>query len=154
MITASRLLPLITVAAAALGSASLAQTTDHGVVPDDMLTLVVGTRFVGPAAQEASPKNQFSDARIPLSDFNETDHCIDQQALEAAQEYFTTLGRVMGKAGHYYFVPDEHIKKSVAMCERLHRGPPKAWNEGRIKIIAFGQVVPTVDAPTLEKSIR
>jgi hypothetical protein len=119
-----------------------------------MLTLVVGTRFIGPIAEGASAKTQFTSARIPLADFNETDHCIDQQALEAAQEYFTTLGRVVGRAGHFYFVPDEPIEKAVAMCERLHRRPPQVWKETAVKIIAFGQVVPTVNAPALEASIR
>lgn len=129
-------------------------SADPGVVADDMLTLVVGTRFVGPTAEGTSAKSQFTDARIPLSAFNDTDHCVDQSALEVAKEYFATLGRVMGKAGHYYFVPDAEIKKSVAMCERLYGRPPQAWVESKTKVIAFGKVVPTVDAPALEKAVR
>jgi hypothetical protein len=43
-----------------------------------------------------------------------------------AQNDVTSLGRVLGKAGHSYCVPDTEIRKSVSMCERLHRVPPKA----------------------------
>lgn len=128
--------------------------SDPGVVPDDMLTLVVGTHFVTASSDRASPRTLFTDARIPLAAFNETDHCVDQQALEVAKEYFTTLGRIMGKAGHYYFVPEDEIKKAVSMCERLHHSRPKAWIDKATSIIAFGRVVPTVEAPALEESIR
>lgn len=127
---------------------------DTGVVPDDDLTLVVGTRFVGPSPDGTTAKAQFDDARIPLSAFNETDHCVDQSALEVAKEYFTTLGRVMGKAGHYYFVPEDQIKTSVQMCERMHASPPKAWVDDKTKVIAFGRVVPTTEAPALEETLR
>lgn len=127
--------------------------TDHGVVPDDLLTLVVGTRFVAAPTDDLSAKTLFHDARIPLATFNETDDCIDQSSLKVAQDYFTTLGRVMGKAGHYYFVPKAEIEKSVTMCERLHGRPPQALTE-KTKIIAFGKVVPTAEAPPLENSIR
>ena len=141
-------------------SAALAQTpprsalTDPEVVPDDMLTLVVATHFVAPSANSISARAQFTDARIPLSAFNETDHCVDQRALEIAKEYFTTLGRVLGKAGHYYFVPEAEIEKSVLICEKLHRRPPQAWVDKKTKVIAFGKVVPTADAPALERSVR
>lgn len=117
------------------------------------MTLVVGTRFVSPSVQ-TSARALFTDARIPLSAFNETDHCIDQQALELAKEYFATLGRVLGKAGHYYFVPEDEIKKSVSICERLHHKPPQVWTAKGTRIIAFGRVVPTTEAPALEESIR
>src|SRR5690606_14255655 len=93
---------------------------NSGVVPDDALTLVVGTRFVGPSGEGVSARAQFTDSRIPLAALNETDHCVDQHALEVAKEYFETLGRVMGKAGHYYFVPEAEISKSVSMCEKQH----------------------------------
>ena len=119
-----------------------------------MLTLVVGTRFVTPPASEMSAKELFTDARIPLGAFNETDRCIDQTALEVAQDYFTNLGRVLGKAGHYYFVPEDEIKKAVSMCEKMHGRAPQAWVETQTKVIAFGRVVPTADAPALEGSIR
>lgn len=137
-------------------TAAVAQSTlaDHGVVPDDMLTIVVGTRFVAPPAKELSAKELFTDARIPLSAFNETDHCVDQSALEVAKEYFATLGRVLGKAGYYYFVPEAEIEKAVSMCERMHRQPPKAWTGNKTKIIAFGKVVPDSEAAALEKSVR
>ena len=127
---------------------------DHGVVPDDLLTLVVGTHFVKPTAEGTTAKAQFTEARIPLADFNDTDTCIDQSMLEVAKEYFTTLGRMMEKAGHYYFVPDAEIRKSAAMCERMHQQPPKAWVDGETKIIAFGRVVATEDAPALERTLR
>lgn len=136
------------------GRAQSPPSPDTRVVPDDELTLVVGTRFVGPSPEGTSAKAQFDDARIPLSEFNETDHCVDQSALEIAREYFATLGRLMGKAGHYYFVPEAEIKKSVAMCERMHANPPKAWAGSKTQIIAFGKVVPTADAPALEQSVR
>ncbi len=127
---------------------------DPGVVPDDMLTLVVGTRFVTPSDDTASPRKLFNSARIPLAAFNDTDHCVDQTALELAKEYFTNLGRLAGRAGIYYFVPDEEIEKSVSMCERLYHRPPQAWVDNKTKIIAFGQVVPTTSAPALEESLR
>ncbi len=128
--------------------------TDTGVVPDDLLTLVVGTRFVTASTNQASLKAQFSDARIPMAAFNETDTCIDQRALEAAQDYFATLGRALGKAGYYYLVPDEDVAKFVSACETTHGQPPKAWVRDKIKIVAFGRVVPTDSASALEESIR
>ena len=135
-------------------SPSLQTFSDPAVVPDDMLTLVVGTRFVSPAAGELSARVQFIEARIPLAAFNETDHCVDQSALEVAKEYFTSLGRVLGKAGHYYFVPEDAIRKAALMCERLHGRPPQAWVDATTKVIAFGKVVPTADARALEESVR
>lgn len=146
----------------ALGAAAFSQsaprrpTADSGVVPDDMLTLVVGTHFV-PApdgADAPSAHALFTRARIPLAAFNETDRCIDQAAVEVAQEYFTALGRLLGKAGHYYFVPDDAVEKSAIMCERLHRKPPHAWNASKTKILAVGRVVPTSEAPALEQTLR
>ena len=139
------------------GGAARAQSPappDTGVVPDDDLTLVVGTRFVGPSPEGTSAKAQFDDARIPLSKFNETDHCVDQTALEIAKEYFTTLGRMVGKAAQYYFVPEAEIRKAIATCERMHASPPKAWVDSKTQIIAFGKVVPTTDAPALEETLR
>jgi hypothetical protein len=134
-------------------SASHAQGS-AGVTPDDELTLVVGTRFVKPAPAAASAKAQFSEARISTDDFNDTDHCLDQGALEVAKEYFITLGRTLGKAGFFYYVPEPEIKKLIVMCTRLHRTPPKAWVEAETEIIAFGKVVPDADAPELERAIR
>lgn len=154
----SLLLALIsTLSAAALAqSASTPPSTAPGIVPDDMLTLVVGTRFV-PAptgADTPSAHALFTHARVPLASFNETDHCIDQAALEVAQEYFTALGRLLGKAGHYYFLPDDAVAKSALMCERLHHTPPQAWNASKTKILAIGRVVPTAEAPALERTLR
>lgn len=147
------LLGLIAIAATLQVSPSLGQGTP-GVTPDDQLTLVVGTRFVKPAPAAASAKAQFSEARISTDDFNDTDHCLDQGALEVAKEYFITLGRTLGKAGFFYYVPEPEIKKLIAMCTRLHRSPPKAWVEAETEIIAFGKVVPDADAPKLERAIR
>ena len=107
---------------------------DPGVIPDDELTLVVGTRFVTAADGEATAKAQFMTARIPLSQFNETDHCVDQVALDLAKEYFTTLGRMMGKAGQFYFLPEDQIKRSVESCEKQHGAPPQAWIESKTKV--------------------
>lgn len=145
--------------AASAASAAFAQTApqtpaDPGVVSDDDLTVVVGTRFVAPSSEGLSAKAQFTDARIPLSAFNETDHCVDQQALEMAKDYFNTLGRLLGKAAQFYFVPDADVRKLVSMCEKQHGLPPRAWADNKTKIIAFGAAVPTADAPALERSIR
>lgn len=153
-VTVARLCSCALVLSISEARAQSPPSTDTGVVPDDELTLVVGTRFVGPSPEGTSAKAQFDFARIPPSEFNETDHCVDQSAIEIAQEYFATLGRVMGKAGHYYVVPEAEIKKSVAMCERIHTQPPKAWVESKTQIIAFGRVVPTVKAPALEQSVQ
>ena len=141
-------------ASTGMAQAQAPPAREPGVVPDDRLTLVVGTRLVSSSEPGASARSLFTQARIPLSSFNETDHCIDQGALEVAQEYFNSLGRLLGKAGHYYFVPDANIKMIAAMCERMHGRPAAAWAELKTSIIAFGQVVPTADAPTLEKNIR
>ena len=125
-------LPLSLGLVLALGAVAFAQpastqpAADPGVVPDDMLTLVVGTRFV-PApdgADAPSAHALFTRARIPLSAFNETDHCIDQAALEVAQEYFTALGRLLGKAGHYYFVPTTQWR-SPRSCARGCTASPR-----------------------------
>lgn len=121
---------------------------------EEDLTLVVGTRFVPPGANGISPKARFEAARIPLSAFNETDHCVDQRALEVAMDYFNNLGPALGKAGHYYFVPDAELFKAASMCERMHGKPPQAWTETKTHVIAFGRIVPTADAPALERSIR
>lgn len=132
-------------------SVSLAQTSS----PDaEMLTLVVGTHFVTQTVGEKSPRAQFNDERVPLSAFNATDHCIDQRALELAREYFDALGRALEKAAYYYFIPDDDIGASVENCEKLHGGPPHAWVEKKTKIIAFGKVVPTTEAPAIEESLR
>lgn len=135
-------------------SSPLQPLTDPGVVPDEMLTLVVATRFVSPPEDGMTAKAQFTDARIPLSKFNATDHCVDQRALQLAKEYFTNLGRVLGKAGHYYFVPDDEIRQTATKCEKVHHLAPKAWIDKKTSVIAFGRVVPTRDAPTLERSVR
>lgn len=156
-VTLALLSSLILVASAASGYAQTGEArpaASTGVVPDDMLTLVVGTRFVRPAADGLSAKAQFTNERIPISDFNDTDHCLDEQALDIAKEYFTNLGRLLGKAGHFYFVPETEIKKSLSICKKLYKSPPKAWVDKTTKIIAFGKVVPTADAPALEKAVR
>ncbi|WP_439543252.1 hypothetical protein [Hyphomicrobium sp.] len=145
---------LVGVSAVLAQSPSLQTFSAPTDVSDDMLTIVVGTRFVASSAADKSARAQFNDERIPLSAFNETDHCVDQRALELAQEYFNTLGPVLGKAGHYYFVADDEISKSVAACEKLHGRPPQAWVSDKTKVIAFGRVVATEDAPALEKSLR
>lgn len=156
LVVALSIAALASVASPVLSQALPSRTpsADQLAVPDDMMTLVVGTRFVAPSGNNASARALFTGSRIPLTAFNETDNCIDQQALELAKEYFTTLGRVLGRAGHYYYLPDDEIRKSAVMCERLHHKPPRAWVGNGTKIISFGQVVPTTDAPALEESIR
>ncbi len=147
----------LAVLTALLGSFPLAnaqQVIDSSDVPDDMLTIVVGTRFVSAPEGEISPRLLFTDRRIPLDRFNETDHCIDDSALEMAKTYFETLGRMLAKAGYYYIIPDADVMKSIATCENIKGQPPQAWVEKKTKIIAFGRVVPTTEAPALEQSIR
>ncbi len=140
--------------AAALGiSAAGAQETKVEIPADSEMTLVTGTRFVTVAAGETTAKAQFTDARVPLSAFNKTDHCIDERALEVATEYFNNLGRELAKAGHYYFVPNGEVAAIAAACERQH-GAPQAWAAGKTDIIAFGRIVPTVLAADVEKEIR
>lgn len=145
---------LVGAPAALAQSPSPEAPNEAGARADDDLTLVVGTRFVAPAKAGASPRAQFTDARIPLSAFNETDHCVDQRALEIAMDYFNNLGHALGKAGHFYFVPDAELEKSASMCERLHGRPPRAWVTRTTKVIAFGKVLPTADAPALERALR
>lgn len=118
------------------------------------LTLVVGTRFVGPTPVGTPANTQFTDARIPLTALNDTDHCVDQSSLETATAYFNSLGHMLTKAGVFYFVPEANVREAVAMCERMHTAPPKAWVAGETSIIAYGKVVPAADAPALEKSLR
>lgn len=160
MLASNRFPPILMSAAWMLlagASAAVAQSAPsavHGVVSDDMLTLVVGTRFVSSPANELSARAQFTEHRIALETFNDTDRCVDQTALEVAQEYFNTLGRALGKAGHYYFVPDAEIDKALTMCEKMHGRPPQAWVATKTKVLAFGRVVPTAAAPALEQSIR
>lgn len=139
---------------AGVSAAQSPSTPGSSAAVEEDLTLVVGTRFVSPAADGGSPKAQFADARIPLSAFNATDHCVDQRALELAMDYFSNLGPVLGKAGHYYFVPDAELAKAASMCERMHGAPPQAWVDTKTQVVAFGRIVPTADAPALERSIR
>lgn len=130
------------------------QSIDPGSVSDDQLTIVVATHFVSAFNEEISPSSQFASARIPLEKFNETDQCIDESALEAARTYFESLGRLLGKVGYYYVVPDADTAKAVAICVKLKGVRPQAWVENKTKVIAFGRVVPTADAPALERSMR
>lgn len=127
---------------------------DHGVVADDDLTRVIGTRFVANTQPDKSPKSQFLEARIPVSDFNTADHCIDQEGLELARQYFDSLGRMLGKAGQFYIVPDADMATVEATCVRQTGEPPHAWKASSVKLIAFGQVVPTTEAAALEAAIR
>ena len=132
---------------------AMAQAPASQRLADDEMTLVTGTRFVTVATGETTAKAQFTDARIPLTVFNEADHCIDQRAMEAATEYFDTLGRELAKAGHYYFVPNSEVVAFASACEKLH-GVPQAWIAGKTDIIAFGRVVPTAMARRIESEIR
>jgi hypothetical protein len=133
---------------------ALAQGRSPAPSADEDMTLVTGTRFVVVAPAESTAKAQFMDARIPVTAFNETDHCIDQGALEAATAYFDTLGRELIEAGHFYFVPDDEVKGMAVSCEKLHRRAPQAWAAEKTRIIAFGRVVPTAMAERVERDIR
>lgn len=154
LIAAVMLTSVIVRGPAVAQSPERAAPADHGVVADDDLTSVIGTRFVANAKADATPKAQFVDARIPLAAFNDTDHCIDQEALAMAREYFDSLGRMLGKAAQFYILPDADMTAVVANCTRQTGAPPKAWVESTTKVIAFGQVVPTTEAAKLEEAIR
>ena len=58
---------------------SAARMTELGIA-------VLSALLLAASASQQTPKAQFNDARIPLSAFNETDRCLDQRALELAQE--------------------------------------------------------------------
>jgi hypothetical protein len=118
------------------------------------MTLVTATRFVAARGADQSARGLFETARLPLSRFNATDHCIDTAALQAATEYFDALGRELIEAGHFYFVPDEEMQRVAALCERSEGGAPQAWKAGEVKVVAFGRVVPTTMASRLEQSLR
>ena len=110
---------LIAAAPAALAQSPPSQTdSEAGTASDDTLTLVVGTRFVRPTAIGTPANAQFTDARIPLTAFNETDHCVDQSALETASAYFNSLGRVLSQAGHFYFVPEANVRRRCRCAKR------------------------------------
>lgn len=128
-----------------------AQNTNQA---DADLTIVVGTRFVGPTPVGTPANAQFTDARIPLAEFNDTDHCVDQSALESATAYFNSLGHMLTKAGVFYFVPEANVREAVRMCEKMHGAAPKAWVADQTSIIAYGKVVPAAEAPALEQSLR
>lgn len=125
-----------------------------GKVPDHMKTMVIGTRFVRNAQLQSSPGEQFKNSRVPLSEFNATDHCIDTAALEIAEAYFRTLGRMLERTGYYYHIPPGDTDRLKADCRSRHHAEPEALAVNGTKIIAFGQVVPTKHAPALEKTLR
>lgn len=127
---------------------------EDGNVPDHLKTMVIGTRFVRNANPKSSPGQQFKKSRVPLSEFNTTDHCIDTAALEVAETYFRTLGRMLERTGYYYHIPPDDTARLKADCISRHRAEPDALAVEGTKIIAFGQVVPTKHAPTLEKTLR
>lgn len=151
---------LLAVSAFGLSSVVSAQTPLEpvpfagGQVPDDLKTMVIGTRFVRGASEEVSPGRLFKNFRIPLGEFNKTDHCVDQASLEVAQEYFRTLGRMLEKTGYYYQLPVEDIGRLVSKCEAQNGMPPKALAQSDAKVLAFGRVVPTTAAPALEETLR
>jgi hypothetical protein len=134
--------------------AAVAQVPGSEFPADSEMTLVTGTRFVTVPTVDTTAKARFMTSRIALSTFNETDHCIDQRALEAATTYFDTFGRELAKAGHYYFVPNSEIAVHAVACEAQHGRPPQAWVPGKTDIIAFGRVVPSAMAAEVEQGIR
>lgn len=121
--------------------------------PSTDMTLVTATRFVTKHEGE-SARALFENARIQLSEFNETDHCIDQGALETATEYFDKLGRELVEAGHFYFLPEVEMKHIVKLCERSVGAPPQAWELETTQAVAFGRVVPASIAASLEQKLR
>jgi hypothetical protein len=120
---------------------------------NDNLTLVVGTHFVVSAKVDSTPSTQFANERIPAERLNETDRCIDEGALDIAKDYFSKLGQVLERAAYFYIIPDDDLVGVIATCKSLHSQRPQAWARN-VKIIAFGRVVPSPDAPALEQSIR
>lgn len=121
---------------------------------DDDMTMVVATRIVTLTDPGTSLKVMFDTKRVPDSTLNATDRCVEDHALEIAQDYFNTLGRLLGRAAFYYEVPDEEIGRRVQICEKMHTTPPQAWGAGKTKIIALGSVLPSAAAAEFEKSLR
>lgn len=125
-----------------------------GAVPDHLKTMVIGTRFVRTEQDNISPGRRFNKFRVPLAEFNQTDHCVDQGSLEIAESYFRTLGRMLEKTGYYYRIPTEDADRVVSSCEARHGEPPRALAQTGTQILAFGRVVPTKVAPALEETLR
>lgn len=121
---------------------------------DADMTLVVATRIVEQADAGTSLKAVFDSKRVPESSLNATDRCVEEHALEIAQEYFTTLGTLLGRAAFYYEVPDEEVGRRVEICERMHGSPPQAWSAGKTKMVALGAMLPSAAAVEFEKSLR
>lgn len=127
---------------------------DGGHVPDHLKTIVIGTRFVRAVEAGVSPDRQFKRFRVPVSDFNDTDHCVDSASLEVAEGYFRTLGQMLEKTGYYYEIPQGEIDRLRADCIERHGAPPAALDAKGTTVLAFGRVVSTSDAPALERDLR
>lgn len=123
-------------------------------VPDDELTLVIATRFVRGEVEGLSPAARFNGSRVPLSDFNEADTCVDEASIDVAKSYFKTLGTMLEKGSYLYEIPDNEVSRMSAECRERHGVPPVALEKSRTSIIAYGRVVPSSEAPDLEKSLR
>ncbi len=123
-------------------------------VPDDLKTIVIGTRFVRPPREDVTPTRQFNDFRVPLSEFNDTDHCIDNGTLEVAENYFRTLGRMLEKTGYFFRIPPDDVNRLKSRCVDRHGMQPRALRNAGTSVLAFGRVVPTKDAPELEEALR
>jgi hypothetical protein len=127
---------------------------EGGKVPDHLKTLVIGTRFVRSEDSQASPERQFRELRVPLADFNAADRCVDEASIGVAQDYFRTLGRMLETAGYFFHIPPEDVARLTDECTSRHGTTPSALSVSGTKIIAFGKVVPTKQAPALEQTLR
>ena len=127
---------------------------ERGHVPDHLKSLVIGTRFVRPEDPRASPERQFRQFRVPVSDFNDADHCVDEASIKVAQDYFKTLGRMLETAGFFIFIPPDDVARLTDECTSRHGAIPSALGVSGTNIIAFGKVVPTKQAPALEETLR
>lgn len=116
--------------------------------------LVIGTRFVRGGTDSTSPKRLFESHRVPLSDFNAADHCIDRTALAVAQDYFQAFGWKFAQTGFYYPIPDKDVERIKDTCSVGQEEAPKAFAVPGTTIIAFGTFVPKQQAQALMEKLR
>ena len=57
-------------------------------------------------------------------------------------------------AGYFFHIPPEEFARLVDEFTSRHRLAPRALSVSGTKIIAFGKVVPTKQAPALEQNLH
>lgn len=116
--------------------------------------LVIGTRFVRGGEEKTSPKRLFESHRVPLSDFNAADRCVDRGLLAVAQQYFQAFGWKFAQTGFYYPLPSEDVQRAKETCSVGREETPEALAVPGTTVIAFGMFVSKDDAPALMEKIR